>query len=84
MVATDWWQDRNAISDAIKMGIPVVSLCYTNNQANSIDLVVPCNNKGKKSLGLLFWVLTREYMKAKGMIKTDEEYTATLEDFTEE
>jgi len=84
IMVTDPWPDRNAIKDALKIGIPVIALCDTNNQSNNIDLVVPCNNKGKKSLGLLFYILTKEFMKKKGMIKSDEEFKATIEDFTEE
>jgi small subunit ribosomal protein S2 len=84
VLITDAWPDRNAIKDALKGGIPVVALCDTNNQANDVDLVVPCNNKGKKALGLFFFILAREYMKARGLIKSDEEFTLTQEDFTEE
>ena len=81
---TDPWPDRNAIKDALKIGIPVIALCDTNNQSNNIDLVLPCNNKGKKSLGLLFYIIAKEYMKKRGMIKDDSEFKATVEDFTEE
>ena len=70
MLATDSWPDRNAIIDANKIGIPVMALCDTNNQSNNIDLVVPCNNKGKKSLGLFFFILAKEYLKTRGMIRT--------------
>ena len=80
IVVTDPWPDRNAILDAAKAGVTVISLCDTNNQTNNIDLVLPCNNKGKKSLGLLFWILAREYMKAKKA----GDITQTAEDFTEE
>jgi len=81
---TDAWPDRNAIKDAILMGIPVVALCDTNNQSNEIDLVVPCNNKGKKSLGLIFYVLAREWLKNKGQLQEGQEPPFTLEDFTDE
>ena len=84
ILVTDAWPDRNAIKDALKIGIPIIALCDTNNQTNNIDLVVPCNNKGKKSLGLLFYILTKEYMKKRQLIKEDKEFKATLEDFTEE
>jgi small subunit ribosomal protein S2 len=84
ILVTDSWPDRNAINDALKIGIPVIALCDTNNQANNIDLVVPCNNKGKKSLGLLFYILTREYMKKRGIIKTDKDFKEKIDDFTEE
>lgn len=84
MLVTDAWPDRNAVNDAIKVGIPVVALCDTNNQSNSIDLVVPINNKGKKSLGLFFWIFAREYLINRGVIKSEEEFKHTIEDFTEE
>ena len=80
IMVTDPWPDRNATEDAIKIGIPVIALCDTNNQSNDIDLVVPCNNKGKKSLGLLFYILAREFLKIKG-----KEYDhLKIEDFMEE
>ena len=80
----DAWPDRNAVLDVVKVGIPVIALCDTNNQSNYIDLVVPCNNKGKKSLGLLFYILTKEFLKARGKLKEGEEFSSKLEDFTEE
>ena len=84
ILVTDPWPDRNAIQDALSIGMPVIALCGTNNQSNDIDLVVPCNNKGKKSLGLFFWILAREYMKNKGIIQKDEEYQEKIEDFSDE
>ena len=72
------------IADAVKAGIPVIALCDTNNQANNIDLVIPCNNKGKKSLELFFWILTREFLKNKGAIKNNEEFKYKIEDFSDE
>ena len=84
VLVVDAWPDRNAVIDAVKVGIPVVALCDTNNQSNFIDLVVPCNNKGKKSLGLLFYILTKEFLMLKGKLKEGEELKEKLEDFTEE
>jgi len=84
LLATDAWPDRNAIIDAVKMGVPVIALCDTNNQANNIDLVIPANNKGKKSLGLFFWILAREYLRNRGILKKNEDLKEPLEDFTEE
>lgn len=84
ILVTDAWPDRNAIKDALLIGIPVIALCDTNNQANEIDLVVPCNNKGKKSLGLLFYILAREYLRNRGVLSADQEPPFTVEEFTEE
>ena len=55
-----------------------------NNDAKNIDLVIPCNNKGKKSLAVIFFVLAREFLKNKEIIKSDKDFTATIEDFTAE
>jgi len=77
--AVDSWIDKNAVKDASKIGIPVVSLCDTNNDSLNVDLVVPCNNKGKKSLGLIFYILAREYLKSQ-----KKNFDAKLEDFVEE
>jgi small subunit ribosomal protein S2 len=84
LLAIDPWPDRNAIIDANKIGIPVIALCDTNNTPNKIDFVVPCNNKGKKSLGLIFWILAREYLKLRHIIKSDAEFKYTIDDFTPE
>lgn len=84
ILVTDAWPDRNVVKDAQKMGIPVAALCDTNNQSNYIDLVVPCNNKGKKSLGLVFWVLAKEYLLRRGMIKSEDEFKYTVDDFSED
>lgn len=84
MLVTDAWPDRNAVADAIRVGIPIVGFCDTNNQANNLDLVVPCNNKGKKSLGLLFYILAREFLVKKGMLEKGQEPPFKLEEFVEE
>jgi small subunit ribosomal protein S2 len=80
----DPWPDKNAVEDAAKMGIPVIGLCDTNNQSNNLDLVVPCNNKGKKSIGVVFYIIAREYMRNKALLRSDEEMPLGIDDFTEE
>jgi small subunit ribosomal protein S2 len=83
IVVIDTWPDRNVVNDAMQVGIPIIALCDTNNQANNVDLVIPCNNKGKKSIGLIFYILAREYMAAQGMIKNVADFPAELDDFVE-
>lgn len=84
LLVTDAWPDRNAVNDALSVGIPIIGLCDTNNQSNNLDLVVPCNNKGKKSLGLFFFILMREFLKAKGKIKSDEEVSEYFSQFVDD
>ena len=84
LIATDPWPDRNAIKDARTMGIPVVAFCDTNNTTQEIDVVLPINNKGKKSLALGFFILAREYLKKRGIIEADSAMPYTYEDFVAE
>ena len=79
LLVTDPWQDKNVIRDAIGIGIPVIALCDTNNECNNIDFVIPCNNKGKRSLGLVYWVLAREYLKSRDIAMKE-----TVDEFSDE
>jgi small subunit ribosomal protein S2 len=81
LLVTDAWPDRNAVGDALVVGVPVIACCDTNNTTNNIDLVIPCNNKGKKSLGLLFWLLAKLYVEKRGLVN---QFTVPLEEFVEE
>lgn len=82
MLVVDVWPDRNAVNDALKVGVPVIALADTNNQANNVDLLVPCNNKGKKSLGLVFYLLAKEYLTQRKLITGDAPFD--IEEFVEE
>lgn len=84
ILVTDPWPDRNAIKDALKVGIFVIALCDTNNVFNGIDYVIPCNNKGKKSLGVIFYLLARQYLRNKGLLGSGEELSETIDDFSAE
>ena len=68
--------DRQAIKESVKMKIPVIALCDTVHNTSYIDLVLPCNNKGKKAISLVFWGLAKMVKESKG-----DPFQATLEDF---
>ena len=76
----DPWLDKNALADAKNIRIPVAGICDTNNHTADIDIVMIGNNKSNKSLGLFFWLLAREYMKAHKI----EKEVPSLEDFVGE
>jgi|SRR3989344_8527941 len=84
VLVVDPFPDRNILTDAHRVGVPVIALCDTNNETRDLEYVIPCNNKGKKSLGLIFWVLAREYLKGKGMISSEKDFKVSIEDFTSE
>jgi ribosomal protein uS2 len=76
----DPWLDKNALADAKNIRIPVAAICDTNNHTMDCDVVMIGNNKSNKSLGLFFWLLSREYMKAHGI----EGEVPSLEEFVGE
>ncbi len=73
--------DRQALDEATRANIPIIALCDTFNNPANIDLIIPCNNKGRKSLALIYWILAREFLKEKNEIKGDAEFKYELEDF---
>ncbi len=81
IVVTDPLADIQAIKEAIRVGIPIVALCDANNKTDYIDLVIPTNNKGRRSLAVIYWLLAREILKNRGVIKEYSEFKNPVEDF---
>lgn len=75
--------DKNVLNEAFETGIVTAALCDTNNIGSKIDLVVPFNNKGKRSLGLAFYLIAKNYMANKGQIAL-KDFDYTIDDFSEE
>ena len=63
----DPWLDKNALNDASRIKIPVLSICDTNNFTQNITKVIPGNNKSAKSLGMIFYLLTKIYTRNRGL-----------------
>jgi small subunit ribosomal protein S2 len=60
--------DEKAIVEASLVRVPVIAVCDTDNSCENIDLIIPANNKGRKSLALIFWILAREISRLRGTI----------------
>jgi small subunit ribosomal protein S2 len=84
LIVTDPLADSQALNEARNIGIPVVGLCDTNNELKYIDIVIPTNNKGRRALALVYWLLSRSILKEKGKIKSFEDFKPTVEDFEAE
>ncbi|WP_335998728.1 30S ribosomal protein S2 [Halorientalis halophila] len=79
VVVTDPIGDSQAVKEAITVGIPVIAMCDSNNQTSNVDLVVPTNNKGRKALSVVYWLLANETLDRRGA-----EPAYALEDFESE
>ncbi len=83
VIVCDPLTDRNILNEAFEQGIFTVGFCDTNNKTEKLDLVVPINNKGKKSLSLAFMLIAKHYLVNKGILK-EKDFTYTLDDFAGE
>ena len=64
-MVTDPAADQQALSEAVDSGLPIIAICDANNNLRNVDLVLPANNKGRRSLALIFWLLSREVLKLR-------------------
>ncbi len=65
-IITDHWVDKNALKDTLIVKKKVLMICDTNNFSTGADQIIIGNNKSSKSLGVIFYLLARGYLKAKG------------------
>jgi small subunit ribosomal protein S2 len=81
VIVTDTLADQQIVEEASQAGVPVVALCSTDNSLKNVDLVIPVNNKGRRSLAIVYWLLTREILRERGNLPQSGEFGATIEDF---
>ena len=66
VVVTDPIGDAQAVKEAITVGIPVIAMSDSNNQLSNVDLVIPTNNKGRRALSVVYWLLANETLDRRG------------------
>jgi small subunit ribosomal protein S2 len=81
IVVSDPRADAQAVKEASRTGIPIVALCSTDNEFAGVDLVIPTNNKGRRALAVIFWLLARQILRERGEIGPDKDPAVTIEDF---
>jgi len=81
LIVSDPRADFQAVKEASSAGIPVVALCSTDNEFSGVDLVIPTNNKGRRALAVVYWLLARQILREKGELAPDKDLPLTIEDF---
>jgi len=76
VIVSDPIADRQAVKEAVKMHLPVVALYDTCNVARNVDLIIPCNNRGRRAVGIVYYTLAENILKERGVEKE-----LKLEDF---
>ena len=81
VVVADPMSDTQAIVEAGKLGVPVIAICDTDNVTDDIDLVIPGNNRGRKAIAAIFWLLARATLTHANLLAPDQPMKYTIEDF---
>jgi len=84
LILTDPLADVQALHEAKNIGVPVVGLCDTNNEIKYLDIAIPTNNKGRRALALVYWLLARAILMEQGKIKSFDDFKPKVEDFEAE
>ncbi len=81
IVISDSRNEKQAIKEASKINMPILALSDTDNSTKFTDLLIPVNNRGRRSLAFVYFLLAREVQKARGAISSNEEFKYTIADF---
>ncbi|TLX98995.1 MAG: 30S ribosomal protein S2 [Thaumarchaeota archaeon] len=81
VLVADPLSDAQAVVEAGKLGIPVIAVCDTDNVTDDIDLVIPGNNRGRKAIAAIFWLLARAVLTHAGLLSPDQPMKYAIEDF---
>ncbi|MDI6690955.1 MAG: 30S ribosomal protein S2 [Candidatus Bathyarchaeota archaeon] len=81
LIVSDPRADSQAVKEAASEGIPVIALCSTDNEFSGVDLVIPTNNKGRRALAVIYWLLARQILRERGELAPDKDLPLTIEDF---
>jgi small subunit ribosomal protein S2 len=81
LIVSDPRADAQAVKEAAAVSIPVIALCSTDNEFSGVDFVIPTNNKGRRALAVIYWLLARQELREKGELPPDKDPPCTIEDF---
>jgi small subunit ribosomal protein S2 len=77
ILISDSRNEKQAINEACKVNMPIIALSDTDNSTKFIDLVIPVNNRGRRALAFVYFLLAREVLREKGALTDEFKYTVS-------
>ncbi len=81
IIVSDPKADEQAVDEAAIIGVPVVALCDTDNSISQVDFIIPTNNKGRRALATVYWLLARQILREKGDLSEEADLSVSIDDF---
>ncbi|MCL5430572.1 MAG: 30S ribosomal protein S2 [Candidatus Marsarchaeota archaeon] len=81
ILISDSRNEKQAVKEASMKNVPIIALSDTDNSTKFVDLIIPANNRGRRSLAFIYFLLAREVMKARGEIKEYSEFQHSVQEF---
>lgn len=81
VLVSDPQMDEQAVTEAKNAGIPVIGIANTDNITSDLDLIIPANNRGRKALATIYWLLVRQIMIERGEIGENDPVGFEIDDF---